>query len=455
MRIILIIATTILVIGCGDQYEGVENSKLENRFGIHYLSGSDNPYTGIAYSSNKLGLYEEAYYEDGKKDGVSITWWTNRAENKKMLESNWRNGKEHGAYNSWYKNGNKKRLTYFKNGKLDGSSIKWYKNGQKQEEGEYSADLAEGLFTTWYENGQKQEEGEYSADLAEGLFTTWYENGQKKEEGKYSTSLPQGLLTRWHENGQKQFEGNYKDGELIAISNQSEATDPFDQLWTSIDGSKIKAKLISFNNQEIVLKKKQGDEILLPLSQLAEYEQYFLRGLERSTFPSGGIKFHDLDDSVTENRNSDKVLKHYLEGKLFTGIAYKMFPDPDRDPSIPPNNNAHYNNIVWEIITFKDGVSDGMHKSFNYNGQKLLEVNLKPQNGKIVYDGLFIKWNKSGKIISVKTYKDGILIKGSEKYWNNKGENVGTFKEANTNEVYARYWNSKGEEVNSLTEAKK
>jgi len=43
---------------------------------------------------------------------------------------------------------------------------------------------------------------------------------------------------------------------------------------------------------------------------------------------------------------------------------------------------------------------------------------------------LWIFWDETGKIIQVKTYKDGEVVKGSEKYWNSKGEPVDSIEEA-------------------------
>ena len=39
-----------------------------------------------------------------------------------------------------------------------------------------------GLYTNWYKNGQKKEEGNYKDGKRDGLWTTWFEGGNKEKE---------------------------------------------------------------------------------------------------------------------------------------------------------------------------------------------------------------------------------------------------------------------------------
>ena len=63
----------------------------------------------------------------------------------------------------------------------------------------------------------------------------------------------------------------------------------------------------------------------------------------------------------------------------------------------------------------------------NYeNGKKRAEANYK--HGK--EDGLAVMWHQNGTKVAEVNYKDGKRVIGSEKYWNSKGEPVDTYKEA-------------------------
>ena len=76
--------------------------------------------------------------------------------------------------------------------------------------------------------------------------------------------------------------------------------------------------------------------------------------------------------------------------------------------------------------TAKDGKPDGLYMLWHENGQKKQESTYK--DGK--EDGLRTQWHENGQKWLEKTFKDGAWLGGSEKYWNSKGEEVETRKEA-------------------------
>ena len=121
MKILLLIAITILAVGCGGKDEstsktkpelnGVPEEKIELREGIWYLKGLDTPFTGKVFSLHENGQKKyEGNFKDGKKDGISL---------------------------GWQENGQKEFEEYYKDGKPDGQSVMWHKNGQKHTEGNF------------------------------------------------------------------------------------------------------------------------------------------------------------------------------------------------------------------------------------------------------------------------------------------------------------------------------
>ena len=218
---------------------------------------------------------------------------------------------------------------------------------------------------------------------------------------------------------------------LCATLCYAQEKEPINRTWTSIAGTKVDAELVSFTDREVVLKLKDGKTIKLRLDKLAEYDRYFLKGLEKAIVPEGGIKYHQLDDNfldIIQGKKGNKEYIHYLNKKRFSGVAYKMRPNPDRDLFTKPTDEGYFTNDVWDVITFKNGMPNGVYKNFHGNGQKSSEEILDGKKG--VKNGLSISWSESGKIISVKNYKDGEVVKGSEKFWNSKGEPVNSRKEA-------------------------
>ena len=186
MKILLLIAITILAVGCGEknesttdtkpveekvvevkeeakteeplaetkpELEGVNMKELESREDIVCLKGSDTPYTGKAF----------ALYENGQKES----------------EVN------------------------FKDGKMDGLGVEWYENGQKQSEGNYKDGKDDGLWVYWHNNGQKQLEGNFKDGKRDGLAVSWHENGQKRWEVNYKNGKPvEGSEKLWNSKGE-------------------------------------------------------------------------------------------------------------------------------------------------------------------------------------------------------------------------------------------------------------
>jgi hypothetical protein len=148
---------------------------------------------------------------------------------------------------------------------------------------------------------------------------------------------------------------------LCATLCYAQEKEPINRTWTSIAGTKVDAELVSFTDREVVLKLKDGKTIKLRLDKLAEYDRYFVKGLERVTVPEGGIKFHQLEDNSLEilGNKSNKLIHnkliHYLNKKRFSGIAYKMRVNPDADLFLEPNDEAGFTNNVWETQLFKNG----------------------------------------------------------------------------------------------------
>ena len=101
---LIVVTLPLLLGGCGEKSVNVE--ELEEREYITYLKGSDTPYTGKAFT----------LYNNGK------------------METNFKDGKEHGLKTMLYKNGQKGLWAHFKDGKPDGLALQWHENGQKQGE---------------------------------------------------------------------------------------------------------------------------------------------------------------------------------------------------------------------------------------------------------------------------------------------------------------------------------
>jgi antitoxin component YwqK of YwqJK toxin-antitoxin module len=75
--------------------------------------------------------------------------------------------------------------------------------------------IRHGAFTTYYANGQKMSEGEFVMGEPHGEFTWWSENGQTQATGAFDSGKRVGNWVWWHANGVKMVTGNYETGSQV------------------------------------------------------------------------------------------------------------------------------------------------------------------------------------------------------------------------------------------------
>ena len=140
------------------------------------------------------------------------------------------------------------------------------------------------------------------------------------------------------------------------------------------------------------------------------------------------------EPSGTPNSLSDadvkRLLKEAVEGDSIEGrdtihgnLIYKT---NESEPYSGWVKMMYDSGQVRGLAQFKDGKDYGLQTQWHENGQKEDETPFK--DGK--EDGLRTKWHENGQKWLEKTFEDGVWLGGSEKYWNSKGEEVETRKEA-------------------------
>ena len=144
--------------------------------------------------------------------------------------------------------------------------------------------------------------------------------------------------------------------------------------WTAVNGKEVEAEFVSNEKGIVKLKLKSGKVFEVPANKLSKEDNEFISSLAK---PEG----------VTKKELEEREGIIYLKGSdtLYTGKFYSLHP----------------------------------------NGQKKGEGNFK--DGK--KDGLFVEWHENGQKKLEGNYKDNKGIKGSSKFWNNKGEPVDSYKE--------------------------
>jgi antitoxin component YwqK of YwqJK toxin-antitoxin module len=156
MKNLLLLAVTILVVGCGvtgeielspehplskalassekpttetqPELDGVNRDKIEYRLdNLYYLKGSDVSYTGKVFEEWSGQQRVETNYIDGRLDGLSQSWHEN---GKKASEVNYKGGKQDGLLVEFHENGQKWREVNYKDGTpVEGSEKFWNSKG--------------------------------------------------------------------------------------------------------------------------------------------------------------------------------------------------------------------------------------------------------------------------------------------------------------------------------------
>ena len=118
-----------------------------------------------------------------------------------------------------------------------------------------------------------------------------------------------------------------------------------------------------------------------------------------------GVNFKELD-----RRGKFPNFIFFIKGSdtPYTGKSFELYDNGQKQ---------------WEG-NWKDGKEEGLFTWWYRNEKKLMGRHYK--NGK--KDGLELFWHENGQKKSEANFKNGKLI--SDKYWNRKGDPVGSFEEA-------------------------
>ena len=108
-----------------------------------------------------------------------------------------------------------------------------------------------GAWKSWYTNGQIQLEGNYEHDVQVGTFTWWHANGQKAQEGRFDHGKQDGVWTWWHANGQKSINGEYTHGNPTGR-----------WTWWKEDGRVVQSADLSRGDNDIVIDSPPSDDLL-------------------------------------------------------------------------------------------------------------------------------------------------------------------------------------------------
>ena len=129
-------------------------------------------------------LSETVKYEDlVKREGLFYKKFTDvpfTGKTSGRLQGSYKNGKKHGPWVYYYKNGQLNYKGTYKDGKWDGPWVYYHKNGQLDIKGTYKDGKEEGPWVRYWNNGQLFSKGTYKDGKRRGLWTFFNRDGTKR-----------------------------------------------------------------------------------------------------------------------------------------------------------------------------------------------------------------------------------------------------------------------------------
>ena len=398
-----------------------ENSKY--RLEITTSKRKDDDFNDRSMTSYGFLLIKKSGVYD-PNNGLKTTFWdgTDIPRTQYMLK----NGKFHGKYEKYYRNGNKELVGNYVNDKKSGNFKEYdengnlmfsYRNLNDKLHGElikyegskivfkktYSSGLLNGKYEEFYLNGNKSFSGNYIKDKANGPFKEFDESGALVlTYNKVKDSL-HGKMSKF-ENGKIKYSKNYvngskhgdfkeytydDEGELILIQKGRYSKDKRDGRWNyySVDTNKKEKLLVTDGYKEGLLEGDfqtiKGDSIIFGNYRNDKLEGKYLVYRDIHRMFNGGM----VNVDTTSNSVRIESKGAYINGFKHGEWSYYGFNDNliEKGKYIEDKKNGEWNSYYFEK---KD---ERTNKFYDFSRELYLTENYKNDllDGKrICYSGL-------------------------------------------------------------------
>ena len=147
------------------------------------------------------------------KDGILREYHNN---GRIYSEINYKDGKKHGLFRTWFDNGQLHDSAYFENDSLIGYGVSYYHNGVKNyEEQRNKSHKKFGYFKFWYDNGVLGSIEYFINGQLHGEWKKYYKTGQPEFILNYVHGEKDGKCIYFKENGDTLRVEIYDKGRLI------------------------------------------------------------------------------------------------------------------------------------------------------------------------------------------------------------------------------------------------
>ncbi len=177
----------------------------------HFKDGIPVGAFNYFYPDGKVKAHSE--YSSGGKRSHTTSYFSN---GKKMAEGIYINEKKDSLWKFFSDiDGVLTSEEYYRNGKKDGVSKTYYAGKGIAELLTWKSGIREGTWEQYYTDGKIKFRGYYKNDDKEGSFTSYYDSGQKMSSGQYSLGHPSGTWIYYNSKGKIEKKEYYQEGILV------------------------------------------------------------------------------------------------------------------------------------------------------------------------------------------------------------------------------------------------
>ncbi len=186
------------------------NKKKHGTYRAYYIMTDDD--TSHTQRTRRLPMCVEVNYENGKKNGQMVRYWSN---GNRHITATFKNGKYHGPVEIFYEDGTLESRSVYHNGKLNGMYVEVNPDGTT-EYTMYDNGKRVGTKMIYAANGTQMKRRSYRNDKLyyQGRYVDFNEDGTVYLDSTWKDNKLHGKSIQYYPNGKVRYDFNFKNGNL-------------------------------------------------------------------------------------------------------------------------------------------------------------------------------------------------------------------------------------------------
>lgn len=181
-------------------------------------------FVGCLYSQPKKEIFEGKVINVTDKNNLRQGMWVyffDTLHTKPSCKGIFVDGKKHGVWCTYFRNGNLQDQFTYVNDKPIGEAKVYYENGNIQEEGYWNLKFWVGEYRRYYESGKVNYVWQFDQNgNRTGSQEYYYENGKLKAKGNWVEGNKQGSVMEYYVSGKLRAESQWKDNNVHGVAKE-------------------------------------------------------------------------------------------------------------------------------------------------------------------------------------------------------------------------------------------